>query len=126
MKISSIALVAVVLSVSGGCQNDRRVSPEPAVQRAEVAGGYSEVDVSDPGVIRAAKFAVQARGDTMPGSRLGLHRIVSAQQQVVAGLNYRLVLELNENGSPRTAEATVWWQSWNTAEPYRLTAWSWK
>lgn len=91
-----------------------------------MAGGFAGASVKDAGVIRAAKFAVNAQVKAAPGKTLLLEKIVAAQQQVVAGLNYRLTLRVKENGTSRTAEATVWWQSWNTAEPYRLISWTWK
>ena len=41
-------------------------------------------------------------------------------------MNYRLVLRVQEGTKTREAVAMVWWQSWNTQQPYRLTSWNWR
>ena len=66
--------------------------------------------------------AVRASGYT----GLELVRILSAQEQVVAGMNYRLKLRVKLNGAEKDAEAVVWWQAWREPEPYRLTSWRWE
>jgi hypothetical protein len=55
-----------------------------------------------------------------------LVRILGAEQQVVAGLNYRLQLRVTLDGEEKTAEALVWWQAWRKPEPYQLTSWTWR
>ncbi len=97
-----------------------------------MVGGYANVPVTDNDVMKAAEFAINAqsekiqqRGDQQP-SKLQLLKILRAEQQVVAGTNYRLTLSVKENGSlQRTAEAIVWEQAWRP-NPYELTSWSWK
>jgi len=95
-----------------------------------LVGGYSVVLVSNAGVVAAAEFAITAKERAMQAddasASLALVSIVSAQQQVVAGLNYRLTLKVKVNGEEREAEVIVWWQSWNEEEPYKLTSWEWK
>ena len=95
-------------------------------------GGYANVSVADSDVIKAAEFAinaqsetVQQRGDRQP-SKLQLLKILRAEQQVVAGFNYRLTLSVVDDGNhQRTAEAIVWEQAWRP-NPYELTSWTWK
>jgi hypothetical protein len=57
--------------------------------------------------------------------KLELSKILGAEQQVVAGMNYRLKLRVRVNGNEKQAEAIVWWQSWRKPDPYQLTSWKW-
>lgn len=57
-------------------------------QNRTMAGAYSPIGTADPGVIAAANFAVeQLNAGT-------LANIVSAESQVVAGINYSLLLQI--------------------------------
>lgn len=95
-----------------------------------LVGGYSVVAVSNAGVVAAAEFAIAAKERAMQAevasASLALVSIENAEQQVVAGLNYRLKLKVMVNGGKREAEAIIWWQSWNEEEPYKLTSWEWR
>lgn len=64
--------------------------PAPMPQ-AHIVGGYTAVEVNDLEVQNAAQFAVQALGGL-------LNRVTKAERQVVAGMNYRLQLDL-QNGA---------------------------
>lgn len=70
---------------------------------AQVPGGYSPAPVNDPDVQAAAKFAISARD-----AKLKLLGIEKAQQQVVAGQNFRLTLKVEDHGANRLVEAVVW------------------
>lgn len=92
-------------------------------------GGYTPAPLDSKDVAKAARFAVEARSQSLTnGPALRLGRVASAETQVVAGTNYRLVLVVKEGPEKkeRQAEATVWWQPWRTPDPYQLTAWNWK
>ena len=104
-------------------------------------GGFRSVSATERGVKAAATFAIQAHQPALrekpagqagsgsqppPAPRLELVRILRAEQQVVAGLNYRLQLRVTLDGEEKTAEALVWWQAWRKPEPYQLTSWTWK
>ena len=93
-------------------------------------GGYYAASVIDAEVVAAADFAIKTEEATMQrnnsSATLTLVKILSAKQQVVAGMNYRLHLQVKVNGIEKKAEAVVWWQEWNKQEPYKLTSWSWK
>ncbi len=104
-------------------------------------GGFSVVSTTGHEVKSAATFAVKAQqaalrrpasgqddpnAKTQPVPRLALVRIVGAEHQVVAGMNYRLQLWVTLDGEKKTAEALVWWQTWRKPEPYQLTSWTWK
>lgn len=92
-------------------------------------GGYTAAPADSKDVVKAARFAVEAQAKSLTnGPALGLGRVVSAETQVVAGTNYRLVLGIKQGKErqERRAEAVVWWQPWRTPDPYQLSSWSWK
>lgn len=83
---------------------------------AALPGGYSDASPVDKDIKSAAEFAVSAqKGAT-------LERIVSAETQVVAGLNYRLKLEVKTAGGLRMAKAVVYRDLKNKMS---LTSWEW-
>ena len=91
-------------------------------------GGWSKVAVTDKGVVAATAFAVQAKRAAMRANgdeaTLELEAIEAAEQQVVAGLNYRLELEVSAGGRQRRAVAVVWAREWlEAAQRYELTSW---
>jgi len=102
-----------------------------ALAQQPVAGGWAKADVAQKEVAAAAVFAVQAQGKTLadakaePPAKLELVEILGAEQQVVAGINYRLMLKVKLDGKEKPAEATVWWEAWRKPDPYQLTAWKW-
>ena len=94
-------------------------------------GGWSTVPVSRQEIVSVAAFAVSAEQKTLSASQNGapakleLVHIRGATQQVVAGMNYRLLLKVRLNGEEKNAEAVVWWQAWRKPDPYQLTSWEW-
>ena len=120
MRSRSFLLVAALLNAVTANQADQGVAMKP--------GGWSEVAVTDEGVVAAAAFAVQAkqaalRGSGSPG-KISLEQIEVAEQQVVQGMNYRLTLRVLDDGRPRTAEAVVWARVWlDEDDRYELTSW---
>ncbi|HEY5974651.1 MAG TPA: cystatin domain-containing protein [Geobacteraceae bacterium] len=100
------------------------------VQRP-LAGGYSAIAVNNKEVIDAAVFAVKIQQKVMqhqqgePPAKLELAAIIWAEQQVVAGMNYRIRLKVKVDGVEKVAEAVVWWQPWEKPESYQLTSWKW-
>jgi len=75
----------------------------------------------------AAAKAIQAQAESLSTpsapAHLTLVSIVGAKQQVVAGMNYRLQLKVDLDGTPREAEAVVWRK---LSGEYKLTSWNWK
>ena len=51
-----------------------------------------------------------------------LVKILQAQQQVVAGMNYKLVLRVRADGSERDAEVVIYQ---NLKHQYEVTSWRW-
>ena len=85
---------------------------------AQVPGGYAPARVNDPDVQAAAKFALSARD-----AKLKLLGIEQAQQQVVAGQNFRLKLKVDEDGTSRLADVVVWRK---LDGKHELTSWQWQ
>lgn len=96
---------------------------------APLTGGYSSVSSTNENVIVAAKFAVTTQEAVLqketPTIKLQLIEIKKAEEQVVSGTNYKLILNVTDNGKKRTAKAIVWHQPWRTPDPYQLTSWEW-
>jgi hypothetical protein len=94
-------------------------------------GGWATAAVTKKEVVDAAAFAIKAEGKALQDpkapqpAKLVLVKILEAEEQVVAGMNYRLKLKVKLNGEEKTAEAVVWWQAWRTPDPYQLTSWKW-
>ena len=122
-RFAAVAALLTTITSTGLC------AAGPAV-RERLVGGYSDTSVTNAEVIAAAEFAVTAQTAEMrkgdPAASLTLVKILTASQQVVAGMNYRMDLKVKAGGVERAAEAIVWWQAWNRQTPYRLTSWTWK
>ena len=139
-------LVGYLLWMSGttGLWAEAPATPViPAVTNSSdrKVGGFAVVSTTEREVKSAAAFAVKAQQTALrkesvglddpkakpqPIPRLALVRIVAAEHQVVAGMNYRLQLRVTLDGEEKTAEALVWWQAWRKPEPYQLTSRTWK
>ncbi|HEX8293160.1 MAG TPA: GerMN domain-containing protein [Pyrinomonadaceae bacterium] len=81
-------------------------APPTQAQQPPLAGGYGERSTRDRGVAAAAAFAVRERG-RRTGRRLTLLAVRRAETQVVAGLNYRLLLSVREGRAARDVTAVV-------------------
>lgn len=120
MKNALLPLALAAASMVVGCQ--RTFVPVDRV----APGDYAAASVTSGEVVAAAKFAVAERAKASSDGALNLVKVIAAEQQVVAGMSYRLTLQVRQNGVVKAAEAIVWWQSWNPATPYRLTEWTWR
>ncbi|XP_057373485.1 uncharacterized protein LOC130694421 [Daphnia carinata] len=63
--------------------------------RGKMTGGYSSVDVDDDLVKEMANFATSALSESSNAEPLALIKIVKAESQIVAGKNFKLILELD-------------------------------
>ena len=99
------------------------IAPASHGQQPPLAGGFSQAAITDAEVLKAAHFAVKAHD-----AKLTLQSVNAAEQQVVAGINYKLRLTTSDG---RKAATVVWrkldgsheltsWQS-ITADPAILT-----
>ncbi|MCX6923216.1 MAG: cystatin domain-containing protein [Verrucomicrobia bacterium] len=94
-------------------------------------GGWAKAPVNKKEVVDAVAFAIKAQKKAVPDAKGGqptkleLVKIIGAEEQVVAGMNYRLRLKVKVHGKEKQAEAVVWWQAWRKQHPYQLTSWKW-
>lgn len=88
-------------------------------------GGAADTPVDDQGVVAAARFAVEARQKAIAalGSKdsIVLVKILAAQKQVVAGMNYHLTLQVKVGAKESTVKATVYERPWE--KHIELTKW---
>lgn len=83
--------------------------------RGPKVGGWGAIqDVSDPHIQELGEWALgQAKQQRLCGQGLRFRRVVSGQQQVVAGMNYRLYVDAADaRGRSAPYEALVFEQLW--------------
>ena len=122
MKKIFLSLTAALILSGCGDQNQdasetKTITRQP-LPVATFVGSYEKVDVHEEGVIKAAEFAVQEINKKYPNTSYSLDKIMSAQRQIVAGINYKLSLRLVENNRyPAFLKVIVFSQPWtNTME----------
>lgn len=76
------------------------------VTKAQIAGGYGSVETSDKEVKAAARQAVSTESKRLKHT-LTLISISKAEQQVVAGMNYKVCLKVRDGRRTRRATAVV-------------------
>lgn len=88
-----------------------------------IVGGYGDASTADEGVVSAADFAVGEQSQK-GGAELEIVKIHKAAQQVVAGMNYKMCIEVKvvEAGNPDTqfVETVVYK---NLKNEFSLTSW---
>lgn len=141
LPLLAVALLSLNVEAGRPAEGPNPILPAGKESSRPKVGGFTPASITERGVKAAATFAIQAHqqalrekpagqagsgSQTPPAPRLELVRILGAEQQVVAGLNYRLQLRVTLDGEEKTAEALVWWQAWRKPEPYQLTSWTWK
>jgi hypothetical protein len=115
--LATTAALCLFTCLFTACNEDASPTDPP------LTGGFSEASVSDQEVKAAADFAVSTRA-AEEKKKIELVSITAAEVQVVAGMNYKLTLEVLVDGKKQTAEALVWWQSWRQPDPYQLSSWT--
>ena len=68
------------------------MAPPPPTPSPPVTGGWHELRPSDPELVAVAAFVVPR----LPVRRARLLRIEGGERQVVAGMNYRIGLQLTD------------------------------
>ena len=86
-----------------------------------VAGAWASTDTFSPDVQEAARFAVQTFA-VQNKARVLYKDVIQARQQVVAGLQFELSLQVTLYGTHRHAKAVVWRQADGV---YKLKSWAW-
>jgi hypothetical protein len=108
-----LALVCV-----SACSPDKSVDVPLTQARA---GAWAPTDPFGHDVQEAARFAVQTFA-VQNKSRVLFKEVTQARQQVVAGLNFQLQLQVTLDGAPRNVSVTVWRQ---LGGDYLLQSWDW-
>jgi uncharacterized lipoprotein NlpE involved in copper resistance len=92
------------------------------LRRAQIPllGGYGPANTTDDRVREAANFAVADHGRRV-NQTVHLQEISRAEQQIVAGINYRLCLKIQTNTGSRFAVAVVYR---DLKAHYSLTDWT--
>ena len=118
MKASSrVVIIMLAFSVVFG---------SVAVGLAQRTGGYKEVAKDDAEVAAAAEFAVTEQGKKQEMT----YKLVSvehAEQQVVAGINYRLCLKVGYRKQDDDVDTTEFYRVVvyrNLQKVYSLTSWA--
>ena len=96
LPLLALALVSSVFATDNPAKPDQPT----------LCGGYSPAEI-DPGVQKVAEFAVNTQARTS-GRPLQIVKIMKAERQVVAGLNYRLEIEVADGSKNLKARAVVW------------------
>lgn len=99
-KSLRIAIALIALQVAFSCV----YLVQAQGRRPPIVGGYKEVSPDDAGVVAAADFAV-AEAAQKKELTIKLIAIQRAEQQVVAGINYKLCLKVEV--SDKDSEAKV-------------------
>ena len=84
-----------------------------------LVGGYSNASVDDEKIRIAAEFA--AAEESKKGIKINLKSISSAETQVVAGTNYKLVMVVDAGGTEKTVEVVVYE---DLQQSMTVTSWS--
>ncbi len=124
MKLNWTLSCVMVVGVLVACTPDVKTPLQAAGQAASTprAGGWSQADAMSPDVQEAARFAVQTFA-VQNKSRILFKEVAQARQQVVAGLNYQLQLQVTQDGATRIAQTKVWRK---LDGRYELTEWLWQ
>jgi len=100
MKIKlHIFVISAFLLVFGGCAAAGFAQAEPIM-----TGAYAKAEISDSNIVTAANFAVRKQGRTTR-SNIRLVAVKSAETQIVAGMNYRLCIEVSVKKKGRKTAA---------------------
>lgn len=97
MKLATVLMGGALLCVSLGCK-----------EMPHIVGGYESRPVDHADVQEAAVKAVELLQSRQGDPGLRLIQIKSAESQVVAGLNFRLELELQTQSGVKTAKVVVY------------------
>ena len=91
---------------------------------AEDLGAYTKAQTDDTEVASAANFAMVAIQKELrkkdKDALVSLVEIMKASKQVVAGVNYKMLLNVNINFKDQVLEVVVWKK---LSDEYELTSW---
>nr|DAD37833.1 TPA_asm: hypothetical protein HUJ06_008474 [Nelumbo nucifera] len=110
MKTHFLLLLPLLVSfpVSGGASN-HTVDHEPPL-----LGGWQPIEhVKDPHVQEIAKFAITEHNEEAK-TNLKFKRVIRGEEQVVAGMNYRLIVAAKDGKVTNNYEVVVWEKTWES------------
>jgi hypothetical protein len=125
--LSKALLIVATVSMSA-CSPERPTAssitkPMSAdTARPAVAGAWAPTDTFSPDVQEAARFAVQTFA-VQNKARVLYKDVTQARQQLVAGLQFELDLQVTLEGLKRHAKVIVWRQPDGV---YELQSWAWQ
>ncbi len=111
-------LLFFALACVSACSPDKTTDVPPTQTQM---GAWAPIDAFNPDVQEAARFAVQTFA-VQNKVRVLFKEVTQARQQVVAGLNLQLQLQVTLDGAPKNVKVTVWRQ---LDGDYRLQSWDW-
>lgn len=91
--------------------HEAKAAPAPAPTPAPgpaIAGGYAGQAANDPDVAKAAEEAIKLLQEKEADPTLKLVSVKKAETQVVAGMNYRMELEVATAKGARTLKVVVY------------------
>lgn len=115
MNTYAFVLLSAALILCGCRSATTSTTTEPTART--ITGGYTSVDVADTDVRMCAEYAVAQQN---PPDSVRLIAIENAQRQVVAGMNYKLLLNVYRNGNNERVRVVVWSKLDGTKE---VTSW---
>lgn len=128
-RFLSARILSGLLFVTGCASECLAQRPGVVPTPSRLAGGWAAVAVTNHEVVAAASFALsteeralQRTGFLRLPAQATLVKIVNAQEQVVAGLNVRLCMQVHVNGTTKEAAAVVFCALSGKCE---LTSWNW-
>ena len=126
MRVLHQLLCALTMSSLLACSSEKPeglpATPASSTVNGEtVAGAWAVADAFGPDVQEAARFAVQTFA-VQNKARVIYKDVIQARQQVVAGWNFELHIQVSLDGATRNASAKVWRQPDGA---YSLQAWVW-
>ncbi|KAH7653767.1 cystatin-C protein [Dioscorea alata] len=77
-----------------------------------IPGGWSPIkDIKDPHIQELGKYAVTEHNKEAKAA-LEFQQVVSGETQVVAGMNYKLIISAKDASQVSNYQAVVWEKSW--------------
>ena len=104
-NIRLVLLVIITSVIITGCGTTSSSTSNTATSTSAATGAYATADIAAADVQACANYAVDTRE---PKGTVKLVRILAAEKQVVAGMNYKLKLAITENGTAKTVSVVVW------------------
>lgn len=86
------------------------------IEKKEVrlCGASQEISPTDSNVVEIAQAAAKEKG-------VELIKVIKASTQVVAGINYHLILEVKKDSEIKRIRTSIWVKSWENFQ--KITLW---